>query len=149
MKQTNENDFLNDLSLAINLIHESRLKAFIDINGEMIILFYKIGKMINEKGYSEDIIQRLAKELEKRGRLCFSYDQLKRMSQFASTFDYDEIISAPFASIPWSIFAEILDRSSSKKEMLWYITNTLANNWGQETVVKKYEEGAYQNRNKK
>ena len=149
MKQIDEKDFLNDLSIINKQIDKSRLNAWIAVNGEMIKLFYQLGQMINEKGYSDEIIQRFAAVLEKRSRQCYSYDQLKKMSLFASTFDYDEIISIPFALITWGKYVEILERSSSKEEMLWYITNTLANQWSQETVTKKFDENAYQNRNSK
>ena len=46
--------------------------------------------------------------------------RLKIMSLFAKTFSNDEILSQPVIKISWSSLIEIMNKSSSEEEMLWY-----------------------------
>ena len=70
--------------------------------------------------------------------------QLKNMAQFASIFEEDEIGRQPVVQIPWGTINVIMNKSSSKEEMLWYINQTHRNRRSRTMVVKQFEAKAYQ-----
>lgn len=52
----------------------------------------------------------------------YSTNQLKRMARFASYFSESEISARAVHQIPWSALSrDIIQKSSSKEEALWYI----------------------------
>ena len=65
------------------------------------------------------------------------------MSQFASIFTENEIRSQPATQIPWTTINEIVYKSSSKEEMLWYINQTHINRWSRHMVVERFKAKAY------
>ena len=65
------------------------------------------------------------------------------MSQFASIFTENEIRSQPGTQIAWRTLIEIISKSSSKEEMLWYINQTHINRWSRHMVVEQFKAKAY------
>ena len=103
-----DKSYLNDLQKIKETISENRYKALVVVNSAMIMTYYKIGTIINErKEWGNKYIQRLANDLKEYGR-GYSYDQLKRMSRFASIFTDDEIRAQPGPQIPWKTLVENL-----------------------------------------
>ena len=95
---------------------------------------HKIGTIINErKEWGKRYILRLADDLKEYGK-GFSYEQLYRMSKFATVFSEKEIMSQPGTQIPWRSIVEIMSKSSSKEEMLWYMEQTYKNKWSRRVV---------------
>ena len=139
-----ENSYLNDLQEIKETIKENRYKALVVVNSAMIMTYYRIGKIINErKEWGNKYIQRLAEDLKEYGR-GFSYDQLKRMARFAAIFADEEIRARPVPKIPWRSIIEIMNKSSSKEEMLWYINQTYQNKWSKEKVIEQFKAKAYE-----
>ena len=66
------------------------------------------------------------------------------MSHFASVFTKKEIGSQPVTQIPWGTLYGIIAKSSSKEEMLWYISQTYKNRWSRSVVFNQFELQAYQ-----
>ena len=58
----------------------------------------------------------------------YSYDSLKLKSRFAKEFTIDEIREQPVPQIPWGTIVEIMKKSKTHDEMLWYIKQTYKNN---------------------
>ena len=130
-----EKSYLLDLAKIKETIKENRYQSLVVVNSAMIMTYYKIGTIINErKEWGNKYIQRLAEDLKEYGR-GYSYDQLKRMSRFAGIFTEDEIRARPVPQIPWRSIIEIMNKSSSKKEMLWYVEQTYQNKWSKEKVL--------------
>ena len=139
-----DKSYLTDLQRIKETIKENRYKALVVVNSAMIMTYYKIGTIINErKEWGNKYIQRLANDLKEYGR-GYSYDQLKRMSRFASIFTDDEIRAQPGPQIPWKTLVEIFSKSSSKEEMLWYISKTYENKWSRRMVVEQFKVKAYE-----
>ena len=139
-----ETSYLNDLQEIKETIKENRYKALVVVNSAMIITYYKIGTIINErKVWGNKYIQRLANDLKEYGR-GYSFENLRRMSQFASIFTEDEIWSQPVTKIPWGTIIEIIFKSSSKEEMLWYINQTYKNKWSRRMVIEQFKFKAYE-----
>ena len=139
-----EKSYLVDLQTIKQTIRDNRYKTLVVVNGVMIVTYYKIGTIINErKEWGNKYIRRLSEDFKEYGR-GYSYEQLKRMAQFASSFTEDEIRSQVGTQIPWRTIIEILFKSSSKEEMLWYIKQTKENRWSRRMVVEQFRYKAYE-----
>ena len=139
-----DKSYLIDLAKIKETIKENRYKALVVVNNAMIMTYYKIGTIINErKEWGNKYIQRLAEDLKEYGR-GYSYPQLKRMSYFARVFSEDEIGSQVGTQIPWRTIVEIMSKSSSKEEMLWYIGQAHDNKWSRRMVVDQFKAKAYE-----
>ena len=57
----------------------------------------------------------------------YSIKNLYRMSQIAAEFSKDELFSQPAREIPWFTLVEIVHKSHSHEEMLYYINETHKN----------------------
>ena len=113
-----EKDYFNDLKLIKETIRQNQNKAMVVVNSAMIMTYYKIGTIINErKSWGSKYIEKLSNDLSEYGR-GYSYDQLKRMAQFANEFKLDEIRAQPVPQIPWSTLIVIMKKSKSHEEML-------------------------------
>ena len=139
-----EKSYLKDLTKIKETIKENRYQSLVVVNSAMILTYYKIGTIINErKEWGNAYVKRLAQDLKEYGR-GFSYEQLHRMSRFASVFSDNEIMSQPATKIPWMTIIEIMSKSSSKEEMLWYINQTYINKWSRRMVTEQFKAKAYE-----
>ena len=136
--------YLADLQTIKNTIQENRYKALVVVNSAMIVTYHKIGTIINKrKDWGNKYIQRLADGLKEYGR-GYSFENLRRMTRFASIFSKEEIWSQPVTKIPWGTIIEIIFKSSSKEEMLWYIKQTHENKWSRRMVIEQFKTKAYE-----
>ena len=139
-----EKSYFEDLQKIKETISENRYKALVVVNSAMILTYYKIGTIINErKEWGNKYIQRLAKDLKEYGR-GYSFENLRRMSRFASIFSENEIRSQVGTKIPWRTILEIIFKSSSKEEMMWYINQTYKNKWSRRVVIEQFKVKAYE-----
>ena len=139
-----DKSYFADLATIKETISENRYKALVVVNSAMILTYYKIGSIINQrKEWGNKYIQRLADDLKEYGK-GYSYEQLKKMSRFSKIFMPCEIRSQPVTQIPWSSIVEIISKSSSKEEMLWFIKQTQQNKWSRRMVVEQFKMHAYE-----
>ena len=139
-----DESYIRDLQTIKETISENRYKALVVVNSAMIMTYHKIGTIINErKEWGNKYARRLAEDLKEYGK-GFSYQQLMRMSLFAKMFDCDEILSPPVREISWTTICEIISKSSSKEEMLWYMNQTYKNRWSRRMVVEQFKIKAYE-----
>ena len=114
------------------------------VNSTMIMTYYEIGTIINKrKIWGSKYIKNLANDLKEYGK-GYSYDQLKRMAQFANEFSVQEIGAQPVPQIPWSSIIVIMQKSSSHEKMLWYINETYKNGWSRSMVLNQIALKAYE-----
>ena len=66
------------------------------------------------------------------------------MSQFSNNFSEKEIREQPVLQIPWGTIIIIMNKSSSKEEMLWYINQTYKNRWSKRMVAEQFKAKAYE-----
>ena len=139
-----EKDYLNDLKQIKEAIRTSQNKAMVVVNSAMIITYYEIGTIINQrKVWGNKYIERLSNDLKEYGK-GYSYESLKKMSQFANEFTIDEIRLQPATQIPWYTLIRIMNKSNSHDEMLWYINQTRKNGWSRSMVLNQFKLKAYE-----
>ena len=66
------------------------------------------------------------------------------MSFFAHNISKDEIAQQPAAQLPWFTLIEILYKSHSHEEMLYYINETHKNGWSRSMVLNQIELKSYE-----
>ena len=139
-----EKDYFNDLQKIKETIKINQHKALVVVNSAMVMTYYKIGTIINErKTWGSKYIQNLANDLKDYSK-GYSYQNLKYMSQFANEFTFDEISHHAGGQIPWRTIIEIMSKSKSHEEMLFYINETHKNGWSRSMVLNQIELKAYE-----
>ena len=139
-----DKDYFHDLQEIKEAIRTNQNKAMVVVNSAMIMTYYEIGTIINKrKTWGSKYIKNLANDLKEYGK-GYSYDQLKRMAQFANEFSVQEIGAQPVPQIPWSSIIVIMQKSSSHEKMLWYINETYKNGWSRSMVLNQIAIKAYE-----
>ena len=139
-----EKDYFKDLQEIKEAIRTNQNKAMVIVNSAMIMTYYEIGTIINKrKTWGSKYIKNLANDLKEYGK-GYSYDQLKRMTQFANEFSVQEIGAQPVPQIPWSSIIVIMQKSSSHEKMLWYINETYKNGWSRSMVLNQIAMASYE-----
>ena len=109
-KEIETKEYFNDLNKIKEKIRQNQNKAMVYVNQQMILTYYEIGKIINErKTWGSKYIERLSNDLKEYGK-GYSYDQLKRMSMFANVFSDLEIRAQVVPQIPWGTIIVIMQK---------------------------------------
>ncbi len=66
------------------------------------------------------------------------------MSRLTSEFNPFEFSQQPAGQIPWFSLIEIVQKSKSHEEMLWYIKETHKNGWSRSVVLNQIAMKAYE-----
>jgi predicted nuclease of restriction endonuclease-like (RecB) superfamily len=124
------NDLLQDIT---QLIEQTQTKVAIQSNHLLIILFWQVGKRINEEilhnkraDYGASIVSTLSTQLKNRFGRNFELRNLRRMMQFAEQFQDPEIIISFAGRLSWSHFLELLPLKEMEAK-IFYAQNA-ANN---------------------
>jgi len=145
----NEKEFelecINDLKKIKDIIRQNQNKAMVYVNSQMILTYYEIGTIINErKCCGSKYIQNLANNLKEYGN-SYSIRNLHYMAQFAAEFSNNEIMQQPVAQIPWgTLMTIIVPKSKSHEEMLYYINETYKNGWSRSMVLNQIAMKSYE-----
>ena len=140
-----EKDYFKDLQEIKEAIRTNQNKTMVIVNSAMIMTYYEIGTIINKrKTWGSKYIKNLANDLKEYGK-GYSTQNLKYMMKFAKVFSIDEF-SQQLADklIPWYTLVEILYKSSSHEEMVWYINETHKNGWSRSMVLNQIALKAYE-----
>ena len=139
-----EKDYLNDLKKIKETIRTNQNKAMVVVNSAMIMTYYEIGTIINQrKVWGNKYIERLSKDLKEYGS-GYSTQNLYRMSQITNEYTRSELFSQPAREIPWYTLIEITHKSQTHKEMMWYIEQTHKNGWSRSMVLNQFKLKAYE-----
>ena len=139
-----EKDYLNDLSKIKETIRTNQAKAMVVVNSAMIMTYYEIGTIINQRMvWGNKYIERLSNDLKEYGK-GYSSRNLRFMSTFAKKFSKDEILQQPATQIPWYTLCVIIIKSNSHEEMLWYIDQTHNNGWSRSMVLNQIAMKSYE-----
>ena len=139
-----EKDYFNDLNKIKETIRQNQNKAMVYVNSQMIITYYKIGTIINErKTWGSKYIEKLSNDLKEYGK-GYSERNLIRMMRFASIFEANEITPQAVAKISWGSLDLIISKSQSHQEMLYYINETHKNGWSRNMVLNQIAMKTYE-----
>lgn len=146
MMLMNNNEYLNTIESIKSEIKSAQYKAAVSVNRELIMLYYNIGKIINEhKAWGNKFIDNLAADikLEFPNVKGYSVRNLKYMAKFAETYPDKQFVQTVSAQIPWSHNTLILDKVHSPKKREWYILKTAENGWSHSVLTHQIESDLY------
>lgn len=138
-------DYASVLSDLKSKIQNSRLRTVLNINAELVFLYWEIGQAILQKqdneGWGAKVIDRLSHDLalafpDMKG---FSPRNLKYMRAFAAAWSDEEIVQRVIAQIPWRSNLALLAKLKSSEERLWYAQRTIEHGWSQPVLVHQIE----------
>ena len=142
---TDYKDWLQDLK---GKIQQSQIKAAIQVNSELLRLYWKIGKDIVEKQaqakWGDGFLQTLSADLCKEFPTIkgFSYRNLKSIRQWYLFYNQLDIIGKQVVSqlevslfsIPWGHHIMIMQRCKNTQEALFYVHKTIENHWSRSVL---------------
>ena len=103
---------LNDIK---KLIEESKNFVAVSVNASMTMLFWDIGKRVNQNilvskraKYGKQIVVTLSRQLVQEYGNCFEEKNLRRMVQFAFIFPDEEIVATLSQHLSWSHFVALI-----------------------------------------
>ncbi|MBQ9520355.1 MAG: DUF1016 family protein [Acholeplasmatales bacterium] len=139
-----EKDYFDDLKKIKETIRQNQNKAMVYVNSQMILTYYEIGTIINKrKTWGSKYIENLSNDLRDYGN-SYSTRNLHYMAQFADEFTKEEIMHHAGAQIPWRTIIEIMGKSKTHEEMLWYINATYKNGWSRSMVLNQIAMKSYE-----
>ena len=126
-----------------NLIDQSRAKVAMQANSTLTILFWQVGKRINDDilqnqraEYGKQIVPTLSAQLENAYGKNFALRNLRRMMQFAESFPDMQIVSPVATQLSWSHFIELLPLKNYEAK-LFYAQLSLKENLEKENFADK------------
>ena len=126
-------------------IRSAKHKAILNANKEMLILYWNIGRIINEHStWGSKFLRNLSDEIKNEfpSAKGFSVRNLQNMVKFFRKYPEIEIVQTVAAQIPWSQNLEIL-RVNSQEQRLWYINKTIENGWSVNVLAHQIDTNLY------
>jgi len=109
-----------------NMIEQSRRAIYAQASSTTVLLFWKIGKRINENilenkraDYGKQIVSRVATQLSEKYGRTFEARNLRRMVQFAEQFLDFEIVSQAATQLSWAHIVEILPLKTHEAKLFY------------------------------
>jgi hypothetical protein len=141
-------DYKNWLQTLKGKIQQSQIKAAIQVNSELLRLYWQIGKAIAEKQakakWGDGFLQTLSADLCKEFPTMkgFSYRNLKSIRQWYLFYNQEFLIrkqlvsqlEASLFSIPRGHHIMIMQRCKSIQEALFYVHKTIENHWSRSVL---------------
>lgn len=129
-----------------NRIKSTQIKAVLSVNKEIIELYWEIGKELFEKqenkGWGNSVVDNLEKDLitEFPDLKGFSRRNLFYMKSFYSFYktSYNQVQQL-VAQIPWGHNILIMSKSKTIEESIFYLNETLENNWSRSILNLQIE----------
>ena len=145
-------------------IKQSRLKAVVKVNYELLELYWGIGRDIVEKQkdakWGDAFLTTMSKDLKKTfpDMSGFSVQNLKSIRYWYKFYNPEakslqpvsqmEIIENMVKSIPWGHNQRIMYKCDSIQEALFYVQKTMDNGWSRSTLEHQIDSGLYHRQGK-
>lgn len=147
LKKHNAPDLIQEISL---LIEESKLHVVRTANSALTLLFWQVGKRVNDEilkndraQYGKQIIANVSAQLELKYGRNFTEKNLRRMIKFYQEFSDFNILPPLVAKLTWSHFIELFPLKSIESK-IYYAQNTIENNWGKRELRNQIERKAFE-----
>lgn len=140
-------DFYQDIR---RLIEEARCTVSLTVNAAMTMLYWQIGKRINDeilKGkraeYGREIIVSLARQLVLEYGNNFSEKNLRRIIQFAEVYPSKEIVVSLIRQLSWTHFIALIPLKEPLQRE-FYTQMCRVERWSVRTLRKKIDSMLYE-----
>ena len=143
----NQAEYLETISAIKSEIKGAQYRAVLGANRELIMLYWRIGQVINaHKTWGNKFVENLAADikLEFPNATGYSVRNLKYMAKFAAMFREDEIVQAALAQISWYHNIALMDKVKNADAYRWYAEQSAQNGWSRNVLVHQIESGLYE-----
>jgi predicted nuclease of restriction endonuclease-like (RecB) superfamily len=123
-------------------IKTAQYRAVLSANRELTMLYWNIGRIINEKAvWGNKFVENLAKEIkiEFPNATGYSVRNLKYMAKFAKIFSDFEFVQATLAQITWYHHIALMDKVKDVNQYEWYLNKTIENGWTRDVLYHQIE----------
>ena len=143
-------------------IRQCQIKAAVKVNTELLQLYWVLGKDIVEKqkntrwgdGFLKQISQDLITEFPEMSG--FSHRNIKSIRQWYLFYNQEDIIGKQvvsqlqqdFFSVPWGHHILIMQRCKEMDKALFYIQQTVENNWSRTVLDWQIDSNLYERQGK-
>lgn len=132
------------------LINEARNKVALTVNTEITLLYWHIGKRINEEvlgnqraEYGKQIVSTVSRQLTEEYGKGFNEKSLRRMMQFAELFPDFQIVAPLARQLSWSHFLMLFPiKDPLSRE--FYLTMSVSERWTKRTLRNKIDSMLYE-----
>ena len=138
----NTSEYFTVLEQVKERIKSAQYRAVLGVNREMILLFWNIGKIINENGrYGTGFVENLARDIKSEFPTAKGYSErnLRYMRRFAELFDDFDNLQVPLADLTWYHLQTLMDKVADKTAYLWYADKTLENGWSRNILLHQID----------
>ena len=140
----------NLYNMITNLIEISKRNVTININSEMTMLYWKIGKNIKENilknqraEYGKSVVKELSRKLVLKYGRGYSVRNIFKMIKFYEYFsDFEKVLTLS-AKLSWSHFIELLQIQNDLKRK-FYITMCINENWSVRTLRERIDSALFE-----
>ena len=142
----NDNQYLFVIESIKTEISKAQYNAVLQVNKELTLLYYHIGRIINEhKSWGNRFIDNLAKDIKIAypNSTGYSVRNLKYMAKFAAEYPDEQIVQEVLAQITWYHNIALMDKVKGQEASLWYAKETAKNGWSRNVLVHQIESGLY------
>jgi len=136
VKMINNNISSSSIYVSIsNMILRTKESIRYNLNSEMVILYWNIGKKIREEiltdsraEYGQEVVSELSEQLKAEYGKGFSRRNLFNMIKFYDSFTDEGIVQTLSAQLSWSHFVELI-RIEDTLKVQFYATMTVNERW--------------------
>lgn len=136
-------DYVEIINNIKNEITNTNINVTRYINSNMILMYYRIGKIIYENSeYGNGFIKKISNEIKKEYLRIneFSVRNLKYMKKFYSEYkDFDEKVQQAVAQLPWGHNIIIMEKIEEISTRMIYINATIENGWSRNILSYQIE----------
>ncbi|MDR0958916.1 MAG: DUF1016 N-terminal domain-containing protein [Propionibacteriaceae bacterium] len=128
-------------------IADSRQRALLAVNHEMVLLYWRIGGILDEHSeWGNKFITNTSRDL----RLAYpdmrglSERNLKNMMRFNREYPQLEFVQSGTAQIPWTHNITLLERVKDLNARTWYISQVARDHWTVDFLEDRIERKTYE-----
>ena len=151
-------------------ILSSQQKAALSINKELILLYWNIGKMIFENQSlfegRNNYIEKLSKDIKSEfpdisGFSRSNLFNIRKFYNFYNGFSVQQLVGLKndvsiqqvvgldeLVAIPWGHHVLILEKTKNKEEALFYVNETIKNNWSRSILSIQLKQNLFERQGK-
>ena len=148
-------DWLADIKARVR---SAQIKAAVEVNTELLALYWGIGADIVERQkkakWGDSLLLRLAKDLSSEfpDMKGFSERNLKYVRQWYVFYSQSDAIGqqavAQIKQIPWGHNIAIITKCGTIQEALYYVQKTMTHNWSRSVLIHQMESGLHKRQGK-
>lgn len=142
----NDASYMETLERVKQEISGSRARAVLAVNSEVVCMYWRIGKLIDERSeWGNRFIDSLSGDIRLAypGIKGFSVRNLKYMLRLAREYDL-EFVQQVVAQIPWGHTTHLFDRVGGRVERDWYMRKAAEHGWSRATLMHQVSTGLFE-----